>query len=239
MVLCDEKGTYTMYYSKGHFGEDTPTTFLRIFTETSNKKPLELTGNHLVYKATEALPVPARSIKVGDVLKTIDGPTKVTFINKVKRHGFFSPYTMSGSIVVDGVVASTFNESPGFEGQEPGWGYLLNRKIIHWYHLSHFVLAPHRMICGKFMSCNEELKDDGYVPYANYLARIHAVSAEKQSALFTLAALSFLVIQCGLFAIIEVLLEHAFGCFLVVLGVAAGKWFITKKANSNPKVKLN
>jgi hypothetical protein len=99
MVLSDDKGTYTMYYSKDHFGEDTPATFLRIFTETFNKKPLELTGNHLVYKATEALPVPARSIKVGDVLKTIDGQSKVTFIKKVKRNGFFGPFTLSGSIV--------------------------------------------------------------------------------------------------------------------------------------------
>jgi hypothetical protein len=239
MVLSDDKGTYTMYYSKGHFSEDTPSTYLRIFTETSNKKPLELSENHLVYKVTEALPVPARSIKVGDVLKTIGGPTKVTFIKKVTRKGFSSPYTMSGSIVVDGVVASTFTESQGFEGQEPGWGYLMNRKIIHWHHLSHFVLAPHRMVCGKLMSCNEKLNEDGYVPYVNYLLRLLNIAVEKQSTLFTLAALSFMVVQCGLFALIEVLLQHAFGCVLVVLGIAARKWFITKKANSNPKFKVN
>jgi hypothetical protein len=239
MVLSDDKGTYTMYYSKGHFSEDTPTTFLRIFTETSNKKPLELTKDHLVYKVTEALPVPAGSIKVGDVLKTIDGPSKVTFIKKVKRNGFSAPFTMSGSIAVDGVVASNYPEGAGFKGQESGWFYIMNRKLIHWHSLIHFAHAPHRMICGKLMNCNEELNEDGYVPYTDYLLRLHAVAVEKQSTLFTLAALSFLSIHCILFALIEVLLHHAFGCVLVVLGVAAGKWFITKKANNNPKVKVN
>jgi hypothetical protein len=95
------------------------------------------------------------------------------------------------------------------------------------------------MICGKLMNCNEELSEGGYVPYTDYLARLHALSAEKQSALFTLAALSFLSIHCILFALIEILLHHAFGCVLVVLGVAARMWFITKKANNNPKVKVN
>lgn len=89
MVLSDDKGTYTysMYYSKNHFSEDIPTPFFRIFTETFTKKPLELTKDHLVYRATQDLSVPAHSIKVGDVLKTLDGPSKVTFIQKIKRNG--------------------------------------------------------------------------------------------------------------------------------------------------------
>jgi hypothetical protein len=95
------------------------------------------------------------------------------------------------------------------------------------------------MVCGKLMSCHEKLNEDGYVPYVNYLLRLLNIAVEKQSTLFTLAALSFMVVQCGLFALIEVLLQHAFGCVVVVLGVAAGKWFITKKADNNPKVKVN
>ena len=146
---------------------------------------------------------------------------------------------MSGSIAVDGVVASNFMELPGFEGQESGWFYITNRKLIHWHSLIHFALAaPHRMVCGKLMSCNEDLNEDGYVPYTNCLARLHAVSAEKQSAFFTVTALSFLAIQCILFALIEVLIQHSFACMLVVIGVTVRKWINTKKANSNPKVKI-
>lgn len=142
---------------------------------------------------------------------------------------------------IQGVVASNFVELPGFDGEESGWFYIMDRKLVHWHSLIQFALAPHRMVCGRLMSCNEDLNEDGYVPYTNYLARLHAVSAEKQSALFTVAALSFLANQCILFALIEVFMQHAFAsCLLLVIGVTLRKWFHTKKekSNLNPKAKI-
>ena len=50
MVLSDEKGTYTKYYSQGHFDDKKHTNFLSIYTEL-DVKPLELTPGHMVYTA--------------------------------------------------------------------------------------------------------------------------------------------------------------------------------------------
>jgi hypothetical protein len=111
MVLSDEKGTYTKYYSTGHFDGTKLTNFLRIYTEL-NIKPLELTPGHMVYTASSKLPVPAYSIKVGDVLKTIDGPSKVTFVDKISRKGLVNPLTLSGSIVVEASYLPFIARSP-------------------------------------------------------------------------------------------------------------------------------
>lgn len=234
VVLSDDKGTYSKYYSKNHFNKDTPKTFLRIFTESS-PRPLEVTPDHMLYKHSSKLPVPAYSVKIGDILRTVNGPSKVTFVRKVSRNGFFNPLLMSGTIVVDGVVASNHVELSGFGGRDSGWFYLNGVKLIHWHSLTHFGLAPHRMICGKFITCTEDLDDDGLVPYTSYLLSLKEVSEEKQSALFTAAALIFLAAQCILFALMELLLKTPITC--IVLGAAAGMWFFINKTKSS-KVKV-
>jgi hypothetical protein len=88
---------------------------LRIHHEL-NAKPLELTPGHMLFLASGKLPVPAHFVKVGDVLKTAEGPSKVTVIRKIMRKGIANPLTLSGSIVVDGVVSSIHSEESGFKG---------------------------------------------------------------------------------------------------------------------------
>ena len=196
-----------------------------------------MTDEHLVYKdSTEALPFPARSIKVGDNLKTINGPSKVTAIKKVTRKGLANPLTMSGSIVVDGVVASTYHDKAGHKGEEPGWLYIMNRKLIHRHSLAHFVMAPHRIVCGRLMSCDESLSEDGRVPFVNYVTGLNDMAVGKQSTFFDVAILSFLTIQSILFAFVEVLIQHSFA-FMLIVGVAAAKWPVTIKVKSYSKTK--
>jgi hypothetical protein len=101
---------------------------LRIHHEL-NAKPLELTPGHMLFLASGKLPVPAHFVKVGDVLKTAEGPSKVTVIRKISRKGIANPLTLSGSIVVDGVVSSIHSEESGFEGSDAGWIYLSGIKI--------------------------------------------------------------------------------------------------------------
>eukprot|EP00956_Cyclotella_meneghiniana_P015268 scaffold23212_cov50-Cyclotella_meneghiniana.AAC.2 len=102
MVLSNDQGGYTKYYSTGHYLEKAQAEFLRIYTE-NQVKPLELTPDHMIFREADALPVPAHSIKAGDVVKTIDGPSKVIDVRKISRKGIFNPLTESGTIVVDGI----------------------------------------------------------------------------------------------------------------------------------------
>lgn len=104
MVLSDEQGSYTRFLI-GRYDENIPTKFLRISTNTSTK-PLEVTAEYLIYKSWGRLPVPASSVKAGDALKTIIGPSNVTSIKEISRKGFYTAHTASGTMVVDGVVTA-------------------------------------------------------------------------------------------------------------------------------------
>jgi hypothetical protein len=210
---------------------------LRIYTEF-NIKPLELTPGHMVYTASSELPVPAYFIKVGDVLKTIDGPSKVTSVDKISRKGLVNPLTLSGSIVVDGIVSSIHSEESGFEGNDACWIYLAGFRIARWHSLVHFIHAPHRIICGRFMMCTETLTEDGLVPFDQYLVNIHAAAEEKQSVFFSVLVLLLLVTQTIVFSVLELLLQHY--AVVIMLGVMCfmvGKWFVSK-INLNKKLNV-
>jgi hypothetical protein len=228
MVLSDEKGTYTKYYSKGHYNEKKSTVFMRIHNEL-NTKPLELTPGHMLYLASSELPVPAHSIKVGDVLKTAEGPSQVALIRKISRKGLANPLTLSGTIVVDGVVSSIHSEESGFKGSYPGWIYLSGIKISHWHSLVHFLHAPHRIVCERFMTCTEELTEDGLVPFDQYLVNLHVAAEKKQSVALSVLILLLLVAQTALFSMLELLIQHAdvikfvvaVACFVVGKGIVS------------------
>ena len=228
LVLSDEDGTYSKFYSKGHYNDKKPMEFLRIYTESSSK-PLELTPGHLLFKAQDNAPVPAWSIKVGDVLRMVDGPSKVTFIREISRKGLFNPLTLSGSIVVDGVVASNHNEMPGFQGQDAGWFYIGPLKVVHWHFLTHFVFAPHRVVCGRIMNCHESLNEDGLVSYGSYLWNAHGAINGKQSVIFTVAVLLCLAAQSILFSVLDLVLEHFMFVPVLGLGISAGTWILNNK----------
>eukprot|EP00956_Cyclotella_meneghiniana_P044559 scaffold322807_cov76-Cyclotella_meneghiniana.AAC.3 len=230
MVLSDDHGSYTKYYSTGHYLEKAETKFLRIYTE-AQIKPLELTPHHMVFREADTVPVPAHSINVGDVLKTNDGPSKVIDVRKISRKGMLSPYTFSGTIVVDGIVSSTYT-TMGFEGTDAGWLYLADHKLIHWQTLTHVVLAPHRIICGRFVNCNETLNEKGLTPYSGYLMNLHEVAEEKQSTILTICVLLFVLAQSAGFFLLEILFQHAIvfvstTCVFVI----GSKWFFSKNCN--------
>eukprot|EP00956_Cyclotella_meneghiniana_P000965 scaffold1137_cov55-Cyclotella_meneghiniana.AAC.7 len=231
MVLSNDQGDYTKYYSRGHYLEQAQAEFLRIYTE-SQVKPLELTYDHMIFDEADALPVPAHSIKVGDVVKTIDGPSKVIDVRKISRKGFFNPLTVSGTILVDGIVSSTYTAMPAFAGTDAGWGYIAGYKIVHFQTQKHFLLAPHRVICGRFMHCDETLNEKGLTPFSGYLMKYHDVAKEKQSTILTCCFLLILVAQSAIFFLLEILYQHA-TVFVSALSVfvLGRKWLLSKRRN--------
>jgi hypothetical protein len=229
MVLSDEKGTYSKFYSKGHYNEDKVTEFLQIFTQFT-KNPLEVTQNHMIFKGSSKLPVPAYSIKVGDIVRTIHGPSKVTSIKKISRKGLFNPITMSGSIVVDGIVSSVHCEDQGFGGADPGWIYLAGYKIIHWQHFMWAVHAPHRFFCGKFMFCNEATDEEGFIPYYQFFDKIESKARETPSIMFRAFVLLTILTTMAHFLALELLFDNIFLFLLMMTG-----WFVYKKSSRKIK----
>lgn len=146
---------------QNHYGES---AFYQLLSSTGTL--LELTDRHMVYLKNKALPVPARDIQVGNVLKSNDrennNDMKVVEIKIIHRDGYYNPVTESGRIVLnDGVVASSFSvakssSSNFFDG---------STKLIHWHTLSQLANAPLRFVCkaASFSLCSDKkyLNEEG------------------------------------------------------------------------------
>eukprot|EP00956_Cyclotella_meneghiniana_P038614 scaffold157059_cov56-Cyclotella_meneghiniana.AAC.2 len=73
----------------------------------------------MIYKAASNLPIHASSIKIGDVLTTVNAPP---------------PFQSGIAIGVDRIVASIYSKEAVFGGSDAGWFYLaviLRMKNVH------------------------------------------------------------------------------------------------------------
>lgn len=94
---------FTHRISSGHFG------FVQ--HRTIYGQVLRLTGGHYLYTSNGRL-VRVSSIRRGDELLDADGARKVvTSVFKVVDVGLYSPQTMHGKIVVNGVITSTYTDA--------------------------------------------------------------------------------------------------------------------------------
>lgn len=144
-------GNFERVYSFGHYSHFEVVDYIQIFT-ANQTDPLEITPDHLVFVQEPGISgsmtaQPASRIHVGSVLvsATNIGGIVVERIGLVSRRGFYAPFTPSGMIAVNEVVASnyvTFQKDSaslvigGFNTTVP----------MHW--LTHLVLSPYRMYCG-------------------------------------------------------------------------------------------
>ena len=124
--------------------------------------PLEVTGDHLLFVRHGTIDkmsvkmIPASAVKVGDLLvapqhQGLSNAVTVTSVSIVTREGLYSPFTTTGTIMVNGVAASnyialpqTFQDAMSYEHQ-------------HW--LQHMAYMPYRFYCGIF-GCNDEAYDE-------------------------------------------------------------------------------
>ena len=98
---------YETVYSFGHYNTEDGGEYLQIHTDDT-KRPLELSDNHMVFVEGGRC-IPASLLKRGDRVVLGSGDTAlIRRINSVKRQGMYAPFTLSGTIVVDGVLASSF-----------------------------------------------------------------------------------------------------------------------------------
>lgn len=121
-IHVSEQGAVSRVFAFTHKTNTRKTVFYKV--EAANGKMVRLTGSHYLY-ANGRLTA-AKAVKVGDVLRTVDGNSKVIRTTKEKGVGLYAPHTLHGDLVVDGVVVS---------------GY--SRAVVPW--LAHALLAPVRM----------------------------------------------------------------------------------------------
>jgi hypothetical protein len=205
-VLTSSRGrlpeVFEPVYAFGHHDPHKPAKFIQIYRNSSTYPPLEATAEHLVFLYGKSNPVPSGSIQVGDtVLLGHEGSAAtVTQIHMVERLGIFSPLTPSGTIVVNGVVASTYNSLQSYAEEEGGYFATIysNQDLIH------LVNAPFRLLCMGVSStlCLMEDPEDGlpyYISVGNKLSRW----AIQQSIVVQIAVITVVGLFSGFCAFVE------------------------------------
>jgi len=116
-VRPDGSTFFDEVYMFGHKDAATMAPYVRL--ETNVGSTLRLTVDHYVH--VEQGPgtwsaIPASQTKVGDVVRVLQGHSALAAQRIVSKtiameRGLFNPYTLGGSIVVDGVLASCHSSS--------------------------------------------------------------------------------------------------------------------------------
>jgi hypothetical protein len=145
-------------YTFTHMHRTKTSGFLQIYTEES-ETPLELSPKHMLFLEGKVNPLPALLVKVGDAVAGANGPRVVTDIRSVVREGFYAPHTTDGTIMVDGILASTHTSFQGTEYLEAFGVKTLSHQTFH-----DFLAAPFRKFCMlvSIDLCNKYTDEDGY-----------------------------------------------------------------------------
>jgi hypothetical protein len=138
---------YEKVYTIDHRNENKPTDFVQIHTKLDGA--LELTSEHLIYLHGKHDPVEAGSVVVGDLLLSVISSSlsavQVTHVSTVTRNGLYNPITSSGTIVVDGVVTSTYTAVDVTGGSH----YLTinGYKMLSMHDFMHLAMGPFKTLC--------------------------------------------------------------------------------------------
>jgi len=163
-----EQDRYEPVYGFGHINADKTAEFFQI--STSNNSPLEMTGNHMLFVRGKEHPVRADSIKVGDNLRADHGTfDSVTKIQTVTRKGVYAPLTPSGSIVVNGIVASTYVSMQDHAVEYAEFSNGAKIPFLTQEMGGHMSMSPMRMLCmGVSSSFCEVHDEDGLMPWVRF-----------------------------------------------------------------------
>ena len=160
------KNTYEPVYSFGHRKPETSFEFYQVMTARSDAA-LELTGNHMVMvldNKGNAQATRADNLKVGDMLLHVESQenVEVTAVDKATMTGLYMPLTPSGTIVVNGLLASNYisisDTHPGVVEHSQMFFPMNEQTLSHWW------MSPARMLC---MGVSSAFCSDGSESYSS------------------------------------------------------------------------
>lgn len=217
-------GTYETVYAFGHYHPSQPAEFLQLHHSLGNSnndnniKALEVTADHLIFLRGKAAPVPAQNIQVGDILRTgnAEETAVVTQITKVHRDGIYAPLTtLSGTLVVDGVVASSYIT---LDATNPNKQQLLND-----HQLIHMALSPYRLLCSGVSRtfCDTRFyMDNGMPHYAHFGMQLLNWLLGSHWIITQWIGLSVIILVAGAFQLLELTVGASLAPLMVLLVAA-------------------
>ena len=148
-------GSFSRVYGFGHYQPTAQAEYLQLQT-AALQHPMEISRHHLLYiynrMSNEYEVLPAGNVKIGDHLVIVTGkpgtssPTlssPVISIRLIQSKGVYAPFTMTGDIVVNGILASNYIALPmSFQNNSL---VALSFEQQHW--LQHAAYGPYRFYC--------------------------------------------------------------------------------------------
>jgi Hint module len=201
---------YEPVYSFGHRDAGGYGEYLEIHSNSTSDDPLHISRNHMILLGGERW-VPASAVRVGDSLSLSSGKgVVVTKIRNVTQQGMYAPFTASGSIVVNDIVASTFIAFQ--ESEYLKLGDFDTPFTFQW--LAHTFESWHRIVCSSgLVDCREETYTACGVSHWVAIPHRFAGWFVQQSAAVSCVLFVILLLPFGGFLL---LLEHPMWvCILV------------------------
>lgn len=199
-----ENNQYERVYSFGHRDVARKSEFLQLLPSK-----LELSKDHMLFVQGNDVAIPASMVKTGDILS--DG-VAVEAIRTVIRAGVYTPYTPSGKIVVNGVVASNYISLQNSDMLMVG--SFKTPFSHHW--LDHAFQTPHRIWCH-YMGMRDSNLENGFSTWSEPPFRFCQWMLKQQSLVVMLALLIPFVTMLGFFCAVEAVLLYPFVSAVVVL----------------------
>jgi len=217
---------YEPVYSFGHKNPDTSVSYLQIGTVPGQS--LVLSEGHMI-TVDGGGKVPASTIKEGDMLLTAtDELAVVKYIRGVERKGAFAPFTTSGTIVVNDIVASNYIAYQSSENLHIGG--IDTTLSFQW--LAHTFNSMHRlMVMGG--STNETYTTDGVSVWVDIPHKLFSWVLQQNSIIVAISLIPAIAIF-GISSFIETLILNtdsrlSFSLVLCLLFVVRRAVFATKK----------
>jgi hypothetical protein len=192
-------GKYEPVYSFGHRHETAEASFLRFLPSG-----LELSTDHMVLVGGHY--IPASTVRVGDFFETATTATLmlVESIETVKRKGVYAPFTMSGTIAVNNVKASSYVSFQGSDHLMIGkW-----RTPLTFQWLAHMSQGPHRMWIRLFGVGAEEYTEDGMSTWIKLPHGLGQWYLEQNSTVMLV-----LMVPVLAFLVVVAAYEAVYGCW--------------------------
>jgi hypothetical protein len=133
---------FSQNFSFGHYDPEIRAEYLSIKV-MGMEIPLVISAQHMVFLA-DGMVIPSCMLVVGDNIRLEEGIASITNISHVIRRDAFAPFTMDGTIIVNGFKVSSFISLQTDLGNLCIGGV----EVLGMHSLAHlFQAAPHRLAC--------------------------------------------------------------------------------------------
>jgi hypothetical protein len=222
-------------YSCGHYKPEVFADFLLI--KASSDTELTVSEDHLIFSSTRNAFVKATSLQSGEILVTGEG-NRVTInsIKRIKAQGAYAPFTPSGQLVVNGIMASTYAIPLASDASLKLFDSAF-QSSYQW--LAHAFEFPHRLACHYTTTfCNKETyTDDGISTWVAAPLHWFEFIFGFENVMVRDTILELAVATFAFFAVIEGFFSSGIAASAVfVVAGALVHWLLLAKSRSDRKV---